>query len=580
MNILGLNIFHADTSACLIVDGKIICAVEEERFTRIKHYAGFPINSIKFCLEQAKLSLHNIDYIALNFNSKYNFFEKLKYSLFKNPVSILKKLSTSYKKNSIKRILDKSFLSKFNGKIIYVPHHLSHVASSYLCSGFKSAIGLSIDGSGDFSTSETYSCEKEKIILLDKINYPHSLGIFYQAFTQFLGFTNYGDEYKVMGLASYGKPIYAEKIIKNVIKFKNNKFYLNLSYFSHHTSEFSYYFENGIPVFENLFSNKITNLFGSPREISTPITKFHKDLASSVQQVFEKVVISIVKNIYKKYNPENLVLSGGCAFNSVLNGKIDKLKLFKNIYISSNVGDAGGAIGAGLFVSNLYDDEFENKKITHSYYGSHYSNSYIEENIINKTNLSSIDLEYSFVKDIDELLNKTVEYLKEKKIVGWFQDKMEWGPRALGNRSILAHPEDKKVRDKINLMVKNREDFRPFAPSILEENVEEFVDAETKSHFMNYVAVSKNNAIKKIAGTVHVDNTCRFHSVSKNNNLKFYNLIKKFFDKTGLPAVLNTSLNMNEPICENPSQAFDLFAKSSLDVLVLQNWIFVKKINK
>ena len=577
MNILGLNIFHADTSACLIIDGKIISAVEEERFTRIKHYAGFPINSIKFCLENSKLSLHNIDYIALNFDSRYNFFEKLKYSIFKNPISLIKKLSLSYKKNSIRRILDKNFLSKFSGKIVYVPHHLSHVASSYLCSGLQSAIGLSIDGSGDFSTSETYLCEKEKITLLDKVNYPHSLGIFYQAFTQFLGFTNYGDEYKVMGLASYGRPVYADKILKNVISYNKKKFKLNLKYFTHHTSEFSYYFENGIPVFENLFSNKITNLFGSPREINAPITKFHQDLAASIQYVFEEIVISIVKNIYKKYNPENLVLSGGCIFNSVLNGKLERLNLFKNIYISSNVGDAGGAIGAGLFVSNLYDEEFKNKKISHSYYGSKYSNRYVEENIINQTNLSSINLDHFFIKDFDILTLKVVEYLKNKKIVGWFQDKMEWGPRALGNRSILAHPEDIKVRDKINLMVKNREDFRPFAPSIIDENVSEFLDVNLNSYFMNYVSKANDKAKKKIGGTVHVDNTCRFHTVSKDNNFKFYTLIKHFFNETGVPAILNTSLNMNEPICENPLQAFDLFAKSSLDVLVIQNWVFIKK---
>tara|TARA_S200000501_G_scaffold378702_1_gene442909 strand:- start:3112 stop:4848 length:1737 start_codon:yes stop_codon:yes gene_type:complete len=578
MNILGLNIFHADTAACLIIDGKINCAAEEERFTRIKHYAGFPVNAIKFCLANANLSLHNIDFIAVNFNSRYNFYEKLKYSVFSNPVSLIKKLSVTYKKNSIKSILEKNFISKFSGEIIYVPHHLSHVSSSFLCSGLDKAIGLTIDGSGDFSTSETYLCEKNQFKLLNKINYPHSLGIFFQAFTQFLGFRNYGDEYKVMGLASYGKPIYKDKIFKNIILKNEENFKLNLKYFTHHRSEFSYYFENGIPVFENLFSNKITNLFGNPRDINAPITIFHQNLASSVQAAFEEVVLLMIKKISEKYQNENLVLSGGCIFNSVLNGKIKKLELFKNIYISSNVGDAGGAIGAALFVSSIKDDEFKNKKITHSYYGTSYSSKYVEENIINQTNLNSMKIEYEIIKDFDSLILKTCEYLKNKKLVGWFQDKMEWGPRALGNRSILAHPGDINLRDKINLMVKNREDFRPFAPSILEECANDFVELKrVDSNFMNLVLEVNEYAKKNIEGTVHADYTCRFHTVSKKNNIKFYNLIKEFYSQTNIPAILNTSLNMNEPICENPTQAFDLFAKSSLDILVLQNWVFKKK---
>ena len=281
----------------------------------------------------------------------------------------------------------------------------------------------------------------------------------------------------------------------------------------------------------------------------------------------------------KSFPTDKLLQNFNYFIDAIKKEKTETIKgeFIKNIYISSNVGDAGGAIGAGLFVSNLYDEEFKNKKISHSYYGSKYSNRYVEENIINQTNLSSINLEHSFIKDFDILTLKVVEYLKNKKIVGWFQDKMEWGPRALGNRSILAHPEDINVRDKINLMVKNREDFRPFAPSILDENVSEFLDVNLNSYFMNYVSKANDKAKKKIGGTVHVDNTCRFHTVSKHNNFKFYTLIKHFFNETGVPAILNTSLNMNEPICENPLQAFDLFAKSSLDVLVIQNWVFIKK---
>ncbi len=577
MNILGLNVFHADSSACLVKDGKIVSAVEEERFTRVKHYAGFPINSIKFCLDYSKLSIENIDYIAVNFDTKYNFSEKLKYVVSKNPLSILKKFLISYKKQSINKIIGNNFSKLFRGKIINVPHHVAHVASSFLCSGFENAIGLSIDGSGDFSTLECYDCKKNNFKLLNKINYPHSLGIFYQAFTQYLGFRNYGDEYKMMGLASYGKPVYVKKILNNLITTNENSFELNLKYFTHHTSDFSYYFENGIPVFEDLFSSNITNLFGRPRERDEAINNFHKDLAASVQEVFEMIIIKYIKNISKIYNPENLVLSGGCSFNSVLNGKLEKLNLFKNIYISSNVGDAGGAVGAALYASNKFDKDFVNKKVESCFFGSQYSNSYIDEQIIKTTNLNSMGINYLYLKNNDELCDKVSEYLAKKKIVGWFQDRMEWGPRALGNRSILAHPQDPAVRDKINLMIKNREDFRPFAPAIIDEFVNKYIDTNQESLFMNYVSDAKNIALQEIGGTVHTNKTCRYQSVKKGINAKFYKLLEKFHSKSGLPVLLNTSLNMNEPICENPSQAFNFFAKSSLDILVLQNWIFEKK---
>ena len=576
MNILGLNIFHADTSACLVIDGKIVSAVEEERFTRIKHYAGFPINSIKFCLENSKLSIENIDYIAVNFNSKYNFNEKFKFSLFHNPFVILKKFLFSYKKQNIKKIIEKNFSVKFKGKIEYVPHHIAHVSSSYLASGQESSLGLSIDGSGDFSTLEAYTCKKNNLSLLKKINYPHSLGIYYQAFTQFLGFRNYGDEYKMMGLASYGNPIYVDKIKKNIIFFDGTDFKLNLDFFTHHTGEFSYYFENDIPVFENLFSNKINNIFGRPRGRNENIEQFHKDLAASVQDVFENIVISMIKEINKNNEFENFSLSGGCAFNSVLNGKIEKLKMFKNIYISPNVGDAGGSVGAALFTSKKYEKEFLNCKIINSFLGTKYSNNYIEENIIKSTNLKYMKISHQYFNDFDKLIDFSTDLLKEKKVIGWFQDRMEWGPRALGNRSILADPSDSEVRNKINLMVKNREDFRPFAPAILSEYVNEYVESEIESEFMTYVSEAKDKAFTDIPGTVHINKTCRYQTVKETTNKKFYKLIKCFKEKTGIPAVLNTSLNMSEPICENPNQAFELFAKSSMDCIVLQNWVFYK----
>lgn len=572
MKILGLNVYHADSSACIVVDGKIISAIEEERFERIKHFGGFPLNSIKFCLKNSNYSMEDIDCIVVNFKNSHNLKRKLIY-LFKNPLLVFKKIFFSKKRN-VKKLINDNF-KKFKGKIIYVPHHISHIASSYLCSGFDNAIGLSIDGSGDFSSIEAYQCEKNNYKLLSKVYFPDSLGIFYQAFTEFLGFSNYGDEFKVMGLASLGNPVYVDKILNNIIYFDGEIFNLNLDYFRHHTIKFNDHFLNNNPAFNNIFSSKIIDVFGKPRVKNENITEFHKDLAASVQKVFETIIISLIKNIAKKYNQENLVLSGGCIFNSVLNGKIQELNLFKQIYISPNVGDAGGALGAALYTSSLLDKNFVNKKIDNFFLGSHYNDSYIQENIISQKNLANLNINYEFLNN-EQLFDRVSEYLLNKKIVGWFQDRMEWGPRALGNRSILAHPQDVNLKNKINLIIKNREDFRPFAPAIIDDHVQKYVHNNMDSFFMTYVSKSTELALKYLSGAVHVDKTCRFQTVKEELNYKFYNLINSFYKKTGIPAILNTSLNINEPICESPMQALDLFIKSPLDVLVLQNWVLKK----
>lgn len=571
MNILGLNIYHADSSACLVVNGKIVSAIEEERFERIKHFGGYPLNSIKFCLDNSNYSIEDIDYIAVNYNSSYNLKKKLIF-LLNNPLLFFKKIFFQKKLN---RFIKQNF-KNFKGKIVYVPHHVSHIASSYLCSGFDSAIGISIDGSGDFSTVETYLCKKNNYKLLSKVYFPDLLGIFYQAFTQFLGFSNYGDEFKVMGLSSLGNPIYVDKIFDKIIFFNGEIFKLNLNYFTHHTNKFDYTYKYGKPIFSNLFSPKIIKVFGEPRKSNKNITQFHKDLAASVQKVFELIIISLIKNLAKKYSHENLVLSGGCIFNSVLNGKVVELGLFKKIYISPNVGDAGGAIGSALYISSFLNKKLINKKEENFFLGTKYTNLFIKENIVNKIKLKKFKIKFKFFKNEKKLFHEVSKYLVKKKVIGWFQDRMEWGPRALGNRSILAHPQDMNLKNKINLLIKNREDFRPFAPSILNEHFQKYVYANTESPFMSYVFKAKKMAKSHLQGALHIDNTCRAQSVKKELNYKFYNLINEFYKKTGIPAILNTSLNINEPICENPFQAFDLFIKSQLDILVLQNWVFKK----
>ena len=331
MIILGLNIFHADTSASLIIDGKIISAIEEERFNKIKHYAGLPFNAINYCLDSANINISDVDIIAVNYNSKYNFLNKLFFAIKNINFSTIEKIISIKRKLSVKSILQKNFSKTIYAKIVFVPHHISHISSSYFLSGLNNAIGLTVDGSGDFSTSESFILKNRSINLIDKTLYPHSLGIFYQTFTQFLGFKNYGDEYKFMGLSSYGSPIYVNRI-KKVLKYDiKGNFKLNLDFFTHHRSTLNFQFEDGKPFFTNFFNGKFLELFGPELLINQKITQYHKDLAASVQKVFEEVIINKIIYLKNKYNNTNLVLSGGCFFNSTLNGKIHDLGIFQNI---------------------------------------------------------------------------------------------------------------------------------------------------------------------------------------------------------------------------------------------------------
>ena len=574
MIVLGLNVFHADTSACIVKDGNLVSAAEEERFTRIKHFTGFPFNAINFCLNENGINLSQIDFIAVNHNTKYNFKDRLYFGV-KNfyKKNVINRVNNLFVKRNINQFFLKNYKVDVSNKIKYVPHHLSHIASTYYQCSAKKALGLSFDGSGDFSTTEIYDISENEFNLLEKVLYPHSMGIYYQSLTQFLGFRNYGDEYKVMGLASYGKPIYTDRIKKIIFEDKNF-FRLNLKYFDHYETTINYDFESGVPFFEDLFSNKLEHLFGRSRQINEPISQLHKDIASSLQKVMEEIVTNKLNAINKNKKYENLCISGGCAFNSVLNGELYKNTNFKNIYSSPNVGDAGGSVGAALYISKKKGENInKNVKI---FLGPKYDDNYVGEQIINKKNKGNF-FNYNYFEDFKKLTNEVAIYIAKKKIVGWFQDRMEWGPRALGNRSILADPRDKKIRDLINIKIKLREEFRPFAPSILVEKVEDYFEFNGESPFMGFVYKARQKAITEVPAVVHVDNTSRVQTVSEEINFKFYTLIKSFHSQTGVPMILNTSLNVNEPICESPENALEVFLKTSMDVLVLQNWILTKK---
>ena len=378
-----------------------------------------------------------------------------------------------------------------------------------------------------------------------------------------------------MGLASYGQPIYKDRIIK-ILKSKPEDFFkLDLKYFDHHESVVDYDFESGYPYFDDLYSKRFEKLFGSSRKFNEPINQLHMDLASSLQEAFEETVIEKLDKIYNKYNIQSLCLAGGCAFNSSLNGKIISHSKFKNIYFSPNVGDAGGAIGAALYVTKN-----KNIKLTHNtspYLGTYYSDKYIQERIITKFKDKDF-INFKYFEDFNELCKFTVEILTKETVVGWFQDKMEWGPRSLGNRSIIGDPRNPNMREIINTKIKKREEFRPFAPSVLEERAKEFFNINIPSEYMCSVFKVKQIAKDIIPAVVHVDNTSRVQTVTKKTNYKFYTLIKSFEKKTGVPVLLNTSLNVNEPICENPENAVEIFTKTSMDALVIQNWVLTKNV--
>ncbi len=576
MVILGLNINHADTSACLVIDGKIEFAIEEERFTRIKHFSQFPLYSIKACLNHCHLLVKDIDYICVNYNPKANLTAKLLY-VAKNFFTLhgLKKLINFRKKLFLDSDLS-DFLreNKFRGKFINIEHHLSHIASSYLVSGFDNAIGLSIDGFGDFTSTASFICNKNKIKNIKRVIFPHSLGILYQSVTQFLGFKNYGDEYKVMGLASYGKPSYKKEFSELISYNDRDYFRLNLKYFSHHNNpNFSYKFKDGIPYFENLYNENFYKLFGEIFR-SNIIKEEHKNLASSLQHVFEEIVLKILNDLYDQYKIENLCLAGGCALNSKFNGTILKKTKFKKIFIQPNASDGGGSLGAAIYYASQKDYKFKNIQFNNAYLGTSYSNDYIKKNIIDKK-IKSSKFDYKYL-DNEDLNSFICNKLNNSEIIGWFKGKCEWGPRALGNRSILADPRNFKIKDIINEKIKRRESFRPFAPSVLEERASDFFDIDYFSPHMLFVVDAKDNIKEKLPAIVHVDNTCRVQTVNKSFNENYYKLIKSFEKLTGCPVILNTSFNENEPIVQTPEEAFSCFERTKMDCLVLENWVIYR----
>lgn len=582
MYIIGINAFHGDSSACILKNGYLIAAAEEERFKRIKHYAGFPKESIKYCLEEAKISISEVDHIAINTNPKANYFKKALYSLKKKPnfKFILDRLKNKKAKSNIENDIKKNFkVTRIKAKIHYIEHHLAHLASAHLASSFKNSITVSVDGFGDFSSSAWGIGKGNKIKINNQIFFPHSLGIFYQAMTQFLGFPNYGDEYKVMGLAPYGNPTFMREMGEILYTNNNGEYSLNLDVFRHHNEKISYEWRNGSPKVGQLFNSKMEKIFNIPaRKKNTTLSQNYFDIARSTQAMYEKAFFNLLNAVYKKHKITNLTLSGGCAMNSVANGKIFQNTPFKKIYIPAAAGDAGGAIGCAYTIAAKLGFSKKNLEINHAYLGPSFENDY--HKILLKKNQSRINkarCTIRYIGDENVLCSSIAKSISEGKVVGWFQGRMEWGPRALGNRSILGDPRLRNMKDILNLKIKRRESFRPFAPSILREEVSKWFEKDDDVPFMMQVYQIKKNKQNLVPAITHVDGTGRLQTVHASTNIRYYKLIQEFKKLTNIPLILNTSFNENEPVVCRPEEALETFLRTKMDILVLGNWKVVRK---
>ena len=592
-SILGISAFYHDSAACILIDGKIVAAAQEERFTRKKHDSNYPHNAIEFVLSYAKLKLSEVDKIIF-FEKPFLKFERLleTYVAFAPkgflsfskamPIWLKEKL---FQKNLLENKLknhDKNY-DKKKKNIYFSDHHLSHAASAFFPSPFNKAVIITADGVGEWATTTVAVGEGNNLEIKKEIHFPHSLGLLYSAFTYYTGFKVNSGEYKLMGLAPYGKPNFVDEIMKIVDIKEDGTFRLDQSYFNYAT---------GL----TMTNNKFDYLFGKkPRNPkSEKLTQFHMDIAASIQKITEDIMIKLAKSVQKEYGFKNLCLAGGVALNCVANGKILQEKIFENIWVQPAAGDAGGSLGAALALWHIDQGNKRDVNPKDDMNGSYLGPEFSQENI--ERELKSIGAKYEIV-DYEKLINQSVKYLIEEKAIGWFQGRMEFGPRALGSRSIIADPRSDKMQKNLNLKVKYRESFRPFAPSILKDDLSSWFDLDVDSPYMLLVAnIKKDKKIRMteeqnrlfgidklnikrsiIPAVTHVDYSARIQTVSKNTNKRYYDLISKFKEKTGCPIVVNTSFNVRgEPIVNTPTDAFNCFMGTKLDYLIIGNCILEK----
>lgn len=582
MNILGVNAFHGDSAACLVVDGKLVAAVEEERFKRAKHWAGLPTESVKYCLKAGGIKITDVQHIAVNRNPDANLFKKVLFAFARKPSLNLvqDRLKNSFRVRDIRRQLEEALLlnnGAVKAELHPVEHHHAHLASAYFVSDMDSAAVVSVDGFGDFVSTMWGRGIGSSIEMIGQVYFPHSLGLFYLMMTQFLGFPEYGDEYKVMGLAAYGKPVYLDKMRKIIRLKSEGQFELDLDYFLHHSEGVSMTWESGKPELGKVFANRLIDLLGPPRVSTEPVTERHKDLAASTQAFYEEVFFHILEEAYRQSQNPNLCLAGGCAMNSVANGKIYAKTPFKKMFIQPAAGDAGGAIGAAFHVWNGELKKTRVFRMEHAYWGPEFSEKEIQQELsVKNAELKKENCDVLKIEDQDELCRKTAQAIADGKVVGWFEGRMEWGPRALGNRSILGDPRRADMKEILNLKIKRRESFRPFAPSILREKTFEWFEVDDDVPFMLQVYPIREDKRKMVPAVAHVDGSGRLQTVTEEQNPLYYRLIRAFESLTAVPMVLNTSFNESEPVVCKPIEALNCFLRTKMDVLVLGN-IFIQR---
>ena len=600
MLILGLNAYHADSAACLLCAGVVVAAAEEERFQRIKHWAGFPSESIRYCLAEVGASLADVEIVAINSDPGANFLKKVGYALRNRPdlAVIFERVRNQAKRHSIEAEFAAAFpTAAFKGRVQRVEHHLAHLASCFLVSPFREATVVSVDGFGDFS-SAAWGIGRDTAIAVDgRIHFPHSLGIFYQAITQYLGFPHYGDEYKIMGLAPYGQPTYLPQMRRIVLLREAGGFELDTTYFRHHREKIDYAWSGGSPHVGPLFSPALEESLGPARAKDEPLSDHHRDIARSAQAMYEEAFFHLITQLHKAHRLDSLALAGGCAMNSVANGKVRRVTPFKRLYVQAAAGDAGGALGAAIYAWQQLDgptpkvtrrvtplalvgDLLENRTIMeHAYLGP----AAREEEIADLLSMRAADLESTGcqverIEDERALCRKAAQAIAAGEVVGWFQGRMEWGPRALGNRSVVCDPRRANMKDTLNLKIKRRESFRPFAPSVLKEHVSDWFQEDSDVPFMMQAFLVRDEKRPLIPAVTHVDGSSRLHTVYRQTNRRYWQLIDAFHRISGVPMILNTSFNENEPVVCRPVEALDCFLRTRMDVLVLGDWFVHRQV--
>lgn len=571
MYILGINAYHGDAAAAIIKDGRLIAAVEEERFNRCKHSAGFPAHAIRYCLDAAGIGVEDLDHVGISRDPSAHLHKKILFAAMRvasHARQIKDRLGNAAKVRDLKDELARVFnvrRKQLRARFHNIEHHRAHLASCFLVSPFERAALLSIDGFGDFISTMWAQGEGNSIEVLGQVEYPHSTGIVYTATTQFLGFPHYGDEGKVMGLAPYGQPRFMNEFREIIRTEENGQFRLNLDYFRHHSEGVEMTWDQGSPVIGRIFSDEYAHLFGPPRVPGAALTDRDRDIAASLQRRLEEIGFHVLNHLHEKTRLTDLGLAGGVAYNSVMNGKILLNTPFKRLFIQPAAGDSGTALGVCYQIHNGILNDERREVMTGAYTGPEFSNNEIH------AALEQSALSFEYFAD-GELTKRAAQDIADGLVVGWFQGRMEFGPRALGNRSIVVDPRRAEMKEILNDRIKKREPFRPFAPSILEERVGDYFEQTHAAPTMLMVYQIKPERRNEIPAVTHVDGSGRLQTVSREVNERYYELISAFAELTGVPVILNTSFNENEPIVCTPQEAIDCFRKTKMDVLYLGNY--------